>query len=58
MTWYLEPTYSALEVAIILVLAALPLSQSMGIVLGIVEKKTGISVTPSGMRTDTEDDEK
>jgi len=45
MTWYLEPTYSALEVAIILVLAALPLSQSMGIVLGIVEKKTGISVS-------------
>jgi len=58
MTWYLEPTYSALEVAIILVLAALPLSQSMGIVLGILEKKTGINVTPSGMRTDTEDDEK
>ena len=55
MTWYLEPTYSALEVAIILVLAALPLSQIMGIALALLEKKTGISVTPSGKAKD--DDE-
>ena len=58
MTWYLEPTYSALEVAIILVLAALPLSQIMGIALALLEKKTGISVGASGKVKEKEDTKK
>jgi hypothetical protein len=37
--------YSPLEVAIIIILTALPMSRVSEILLGVLEKKTGMSLT-------------
>lgn len=47
MSWYLEPTYSAAEVLVIILLAALPMSQIAQIALGVVQDKTGIDTNPA-----------
>lgn len=44
MTWYLEPTYSALEVAIVVMLAILPGSQIATLLLSLIQQKTGLTL--------------
>jgi len=45
MTWYLDPMYSVVEVAFIILLAALPMSHIASVLLGVIESKTGIQVS-------------
>lgn len=47
MSWWTEPAYSAIEVLIIIVLSALPMSQIAAILLGILQEKTGIKLKHS-----------
>lgn len=43
--WVLVPMYSPLEVVIAIFLAAIPMSRFSELVWGMIEKRTGISVT-------------
>jgi len=42
MTWYTQEMFTWVEVFLIVLLAALPMSQIASIILGVVEEKTGI----------------
>jgi len=45
MSWWLQPQYTALEVVIAILLAAIPMSRISEILLGLLEQKTGIQLT-------------
>lgn len=53
----LAPQYSAVEIAIAILLAALPMSQIANILLGVFQRKTGITLDRNKATTEDNQDQ-